>query len=272
MGDFFEKNLQVREVSVDKQRNGNPFTFPFSGVAMRNSISLLLTALLFCLAAGCTRIPQPQGFHYSDQRKMQAAHHWNVLANDVANRINTELIRQNYLNSPVYVRHSCGKPNACAPGETFAFDEGFNDLLTTQLVNFGVNTQKTPDGAVLTVEYKVQVVFHSDNRVQWPQPGMLTALTTGIMVLRDAPSEIIAIAAAAAIDALRSTSVVNGHYEVIITTSIVDRNRYVMRTSDIYYINDADFWQYQQGGAAAEIPLTGRDDAPPKLELNKTKQ
>ena len=270
MGDLFEKNLQVRAVATDKQRNGKPSTLPLSGVSMRPSPALLLTALLLCLAAGCTRIPQPQGFPYSDQRKMQAAHHWNVLANDVANRINCELIRQNYLNSPVYVRHSCGKPNACTPGETFAFDEGFNDLLTTQLVNFGVNTQVTPDGAVLTVEYKVQVVFHSDNRVQWPQPGMLTALTTGIMVLRDAPSEIIAIAAAAAIDALRSTSVVNGHYEVIVTTSIVDRNRYVMRTSDIYYINDADFWQYQQGGAAAEIPLTGRDSAPPTLEPGKT--
>ena len=238
---------------------------------MRYSLAPLLTVLVLCLAAGCTRIPQPQGFPYSDQRKIQAAHHWNVLANDVANRINTELIRQNYLNSPVYVRHSCGKPNACGPGETFPFDEGFNDLLTTQLVNFGVNTQNTPDGSVLTVEYKVQVVFHSDDRVQWPQPGMLTALTTGVMVLRDAPVEIIAIAAAATIDALRSTSVVNGHYEVIITTSIIDRNRYVMRTSDIYYINDADFWQYQQGGAAAEIPLTGRNSAPLTIEPEKPK-
>ena len=238
---------------------------------MRYSLAPLLTVLVLCLAAGCTRIPQPQGFPYSDQRKIQAAHHWNVLANDVANRINTELIRQNYLNSPVYVRHSCGKPNACGPGETFPFDEGFNDLLTTQLVNFGVNTQNTPDGSVLTVEYKVQVVFHSDDRVQWPQPGMLTALTTGVMVLRDAPVEIIAIAAAATIDALRSTSVVNGHYEVIITTSIVDRNRYVMRTSDIYYINDADFWHYQQGGAASEIPLTGGDSAPPLLDTGALK-
>ncbi len=237
---------------------------------MRHCPPLLLTALALCLVAGCTRIPQPQGFPYSSQQKMQAAHHWNVLANDVANRINSELIRQNYFNTPLYVRHSCGKPDTCAPGQTFPFDEGFNDLLTTQLVNFGVHTQAVPEGAVLTVDYKVQVVQHSANRVQWPQPGVLTALTTGVMVLRDAPWEIISIATAATIDTLTATSTTNGNFEVIITTSITDRGKYVMRASDIYYINDADFWQYQQGSSATEIKLTGRDSAPatPRAEKN----
>ena len=52
-------------------------------------LPMLVTVL--CLASGCVRMPQPQGFPYSNQPKMQAAHHWNVLANDVANRINNEL-------------------------------------------------------------------------------------------------------------------------------------------------------------------------------------
>ncbi len=228
---------------------------------MRNSRFVLLLVLVLCLTTGCIRMPQSQGYPYTNQKKMQAAQHWNVLANDVANRINNELIRQNYVSASLYVKHSCGKPDACKQGETFPFDEGFNDLLTTQLVNFGVNTQVTSVGATLTVDYKVQVVYHQDVRYQWPQPGVLTALTAGVMVLRDAPWEIVAIATAAAVDTLRATSSINGHYEVIITTSIIDGNKYAMRTSDIYYINDADFWQYQQNNPATEIPLTGRNGA-----------
>lgn len=187
---------------------------------------------------------------------MQAAHHWDVLANDVANQINNELIRKGYIETPVHVRYSCGLPDNCGPGETFPFDEGFNDLLTTQLVNFGVPTMPAKEEAGLDVEYKVQVLYHDATRVQYLRPGVLTALTAGIMVFRNAPTEIIAVAAAAAVDTALAMSQVNGHYEVIITTSIVDDNRYVVRKSDIYYINDKDFWHYQQSTPAQEIELT----------------
>lgn len=235
---------------------------------MRTSLLLIFSGIILCLVSACIRLPQPQGFFYSEQRKMQAAHHWNVLANDIANRINSELIRQNYLNTPVYVRHNCGSPDVCGSGDTFPFDEGFNDLLTTQLVNFGVNTLvKEDDG--LIVDYKVQIIQHRANRRQWPQPGMFTALTAGILVFRDAPSTIASLAAAATIDTLNAVSVTNGHFEIVITTSIVDGNRYVMRTSDLYYINDVDFWQYQQPQPAAEVGLISRSSIPRGLEENE---
>lgn len=227
---------------------------------MRNSLFLILAGMTLCLVSACIRLPQPQGFLYSNQRTMQAAHHWNVLANDVANRINSELLRQNYLDAAVYVRHSCGAPDACGSGATFPFDEGFNDLLTTQLVNFGVNTLVTEQDGLI-VEYKVQVIQHRANRRQWPQPGMLTALTAGILVFRDAPWEIATLATAATIDALNATWVTSGHYEIVITSSIIDGNKYVMRASDLYYINDADFWQYQQAKPAAEVGLISRGGA-----------
>ncbi|MBM9535846.1 hypothetical protein [Desulfobulbus alkaliphilus] len=196
---------------------------------------------------------------------MQAAHHWNVLANDVASRINSELIRQNYIDTAVYVRHSCSAPDACGPGDTFPFDEGFNDLLTTQLVNFGVKTLVREDDGLI-VDYKVQLIQHRANRRQWPQPGVLTALTAGILVFRDAPWEISTLAAAATVDALNAVSVTHGHFEIVITTSIVDGNRYVMRTSDLYYINDVDFWQYQQPKPATEVGLVSRSVHSPAFE------
>jgi hypothetical protein len=236
---------------------------------MGNTFFRMLGLVALLLFVGCSRIPQPQGFPYSDQRKMQAAHHWNVLANDVANRINNELIRQHYLSTPIYVRHS-SRPDIRTPGETSPFDEAFNDLLTTQLVNFGVCTLVAPAEAALVVDYKVQVVYHRASRYQWPQPGVITALTAGVLVLRDASTELLALAAAAAADTLNATSVVNGHYEIVITTSITDKNKYVMRTSDIYYINDADSWQYRQINPAVEIELTDRNGTVPTAKAKGT--
>jgi len=222
---------------------------------MRREIWIGLCALGI-LAAACTRVPQPSGYPFVEQRKMQAAHHWDVLAADVADQINRELVRQGVLDRPVYVAHSCGEPEKCGPGGTFPFDEGFNDLLVTRLVNYGVPTQAEKEDNALVVDYKIQVVYHHDPPLQWPRPGVLTALTTGIVVLRDAPWEVIAMAGAAATDLIRATASINGRFEVIITTSIVDNNLYLMRKSDIYYIDDPDFWQYQKMTPAPELELT----------------
>ncbi len=216
--------------------------------------------VLFCLAVllagGCTRIPQPSGYPFVEQQKMQAAFHWEVLANDVANQINLALIEHGFLETPVYVRRSCERSGNCRDA-SFPFDEGFNDLLATQLVSFGVPTLAENDESGLVVDYKVQVLFHQATRYQWPWPGALTALTAGILVFRNAPAELATLVSAAAADVARTTSVINGHYEVIISTSIVRDNRYVMRKSDVYYINDPDFWHYQQSEPASEIELTG---------------
>jgi hypothetical protein len=227
---------------------------------MRNRLLFFLLALLLCTTTGCSR-GQRVGL-FSGQKEMETASQWNVLANDVANRINMELMRQNYLNASVFVRHSCGKPDGCGPNDTYPFDQGFNELLTTQLVNFGVHTVLSPESATLVVDYKVQVVYHpSDWQTwNWPKPGMLIALAAGITVIHDAPWEIIPIAGA--IDMFRANYQDSGCYEVIITTSIVDKNRYVMRTSDIYLINSADYWQYRQPSPAVEIQLTGANAAP----------
>lgn len=232
---------------------------------MRNRLFLMILLAALAFSAGCSRRPAFLG----GQKELTSASQWNVLANDVANRINNELMRQKYLTASVHVRHSCGKPNACGPGETFPFDEGFNDLLTTQLVSFGVNTVVGPESANLLVEYKVQVLYHpaSDPLLSWPKPGVMTALAAGIMVLRDAPWEV--VAASGAIDLYRANARESGQYEVIVSTSIVDKKRYVMRSSDIYYIQNADFWQYRKSSPAAEIQLTGPGGPTPPAQSKK---
>ncbi len=212
--------------------------------------------LLFSLSLGsCASIPMHASYSFTEQQKMQAAHHWDVLASDVANQINNKLISNDYIDRSVYVKTTCGD-NAipCDPGETTLFNEGFRDLLITRLVRFGVPTSDSLQRSDIEVDYKVQVIYHRTPR-HTMQPGLLTVLATGIAVLRHAPGEAQLIAAAGVMDFFIATGPGNGHYEVIISTSMVQNKKYLFRTSDIYYINDPDFWHYQNTTRGATIQL-----------------
>ena len=162
--------------------------------------------IIFLLTAGfllssCARIPEPIGFQYSTQEKMQAAHHWNVLAKDLANRINNELIRSDFLDTPIFVKHICGDDQTpCEQGATSDFNEAFRDLLITELVGFGIPTNASPSSEAINVEYKVQLVQHRTNRLRTLRPGIFTALTTAISVFRNAAPEVLAITLAAGAD------------------------------------------------------------------------
>lgn len=210
--------------------------------------------LLVLFAGGCAaRIPEPITYPYSQQQKMEASHHWRVLAADLADRINNELISTDNINQAVSVKETCGSDaHACAPNETSAFNEAFHDLLVTNLVGFGIPTKPKVDPESLEINYKVQTVRHNSERMRTLQPGILTGLSAAILVLRNAPAELVNIAIGSSLDVANANLTTYGHYEVIITTSVQKGNSYLFRASDIYYINDSDFWHYQQSFSRAK--------------------
>lgn len=219
---------------------------------------LLLLTIALLLVSACGRIPEPVGYNYTTQEKMQAAHHWNVLAKDLSNRINNELIRSDFLNTSIFVKETCGDDSSpCPKGSTSEFNEGFRDLLITELVNFGIPTRAVPEQEAITVNYKVQLVRHNTNRLRTIKPGIFTALTAAVTVLRNATPEVLAFAVAGGADYINSSYAKKTDVEAIITTSMVFRNKYFFRSSDIYYINNADYHHYQNNKSAAkEIQLT----------------
>lgn len=211
------------------------------------------------LAFSCARIPEPVGYTYSTQQKMQAVYHWDVLAKDLANRINIELIRGDFLTTAVYVKPTCGDDTTpCKANETSAFNEGFRDLLITELVGFGIPTTTEPDPEAITINYKVQTIRHRADRLRTISPGLITTLSTAVTVLRNAPSAVVGIATGAGVDFFNATYVSGSHAEILITTSMVFQKNYFFRSADIYYINNADVNQYAPGrdGTAADIELT----------------
>jgi hypothetical protein len=178
---------------------------------------------------------------------MQASQHWDVLAQDLANRINNELIITDNIDKAVFVEETCGSESSpCNYNETSSFNEAFRDLLITDLVGFGIPTKNNKTEDSIEIQYKVQVVRHNADRVRTLQPGLLTTLSAAIVVLRNAPSELILLATGVALDVANSNYTSSNHYEVIITTSMITGGQYLFRASDIYYINDKDFWHYQE--------------------------
>ncbi len=222
---------------------------------MRNII--LILSVSFFLSS-CARIPEPIGYEYSTQEKMQAAHHWNVLAKDLANRINNELIRSDFLSTPIFVKPTCGDDQTpCEQGTTSDFNEAFRDLLITELVSFGIPTSAVPNPEAINVEYKVQLVHHRTHRLRTVRPGVITALTTAISVFRNAAPEVLAITLAAGADYANTAYAHKTDFETIITTSMVFRKSYFFRSSDIYYINGADYHHYYRpSNSAKEIQLS----------------
>lgn len=230
---------------------------------MRSSFVYFLLTILLC-SCNSSRIPEPVAHLYSQQQKMQASHHWEVLAADLANQINNQLIMTDNIYKTVFVKETCGdEMTACNANETSSFNEAFRDLLITNLYQYGVPTMSRPTEEAIIVNYKVQLVRHNSRRIRSLQPGILTALSAGVMVFRNAPMELLIIASGAVADLANTNLVLNGHYEVIITTSMVQKERYLFRASDIYYINDKDFYHYQQNMAqGTTIKITGSKTEP----------
>lgn len=229
---------------------------------MRSFFIHVLVLFLFC---GCSsRIPEPISYPYSQQKKMQAASHWDVLAADLADRINQQLTLTDNHAKAVFVKETCGDENsACQAGETGAFHEALHDLLITNLVGYGVPTKSHADQEAIEISYKVQTVYHHSDRVRSLQPGLLTGLSAAVVVLRNAPAELILLAAGVAADIANTSLVASGHYEIIITTSMITDDRYLFRASDIYYINESDFYQYQERMPETKtIKLSSKNTAP----------
>ena len=212
---------------------------------MRSFSTCVLVIFLLCNCS--SRIPEPISYPYSQQKKMQAASHWNVLAEDLANRINKQLILTNNHDKAVFVKQTCGdESSSCKANETGTFNEALHDLLITNLFGYGVPTKSRADQNAIEISYKVQVVYHNTDRIRSLQPGLLTALSAAVVVLRNAPLDVVLLAAGVAADIANTSLVTSSHYEIIITTSMITNSQYLFRASDIYYINEKDFYHYQE--------------------------
>lgn len=188
-----------------------------------------------CFQANTAQSPLPSTYPISQQQKMQAAHHWNVLAEHEA-----KLIAGSVGNKmPLHI--SGGDASQ-------VFYQGYANLLTSQLVQNGATVLTTPHGAA-NVSFDVNVVKHTVKDSVRAPVGTWSLLTAGVAVTAHAidkwttPAKLL-IPAAVGADITSGNWVKDSNVEVIITTTVTQQNRILHSSSNIYYINGGDASHY----------------------------
>jgi len=188
-----------------------------------------------------SQVPVATTYPVNFQKKMQAAHHWDVLTADVAKRLRSNLIGSG---------EPQGRPvalNVQQPRYNSQFGIAFQNLLITHLLEQGFVMSENPS-AGLPVSYDIQVVTHKDRGFIRPAPGLFTALTGTVLVLRDVSDTHSPAAAtmlgAVALDVASGFVTDTPNSEIIVTTSVMNGDRYVSRMRDIYYVSDNNVDQY----------------------------
>jgi hypothetical protein len=221
---------------------------------MKKQYALLFPAC--ALVFGCASpVPVAVNFPISQQKVARTAHHWDVVAQDVVAQT-TAAIEAN----PVLQKRGVFIP---AAERSTAFNVAFRNFLINHMVSRGMpvsvckSTQSSGtgfamEGPDIEVLYEARVIGHGGNMPKYI-PGTFTALASGVRVIHNISENMSSSsgwAAGIGLAALADVAVSNlslpTSTELIVTTTITENNRYIMRKSDIYYVPDADAKLFSQ--------------------------
>ena len=216
---------------------------------MKHLLSVSLLCLLIFNLCSCqfrSQVPKPTAYKFSTQQKMQAAHHWDILAKDVADRIDSKLksLESNEFLTPLFINHNTDSP----------FEKAFRNLLLSHITNYNyqVSDNKSEN---LQIDFDVQIIHHKSNRKQRNWPGFYTTaasiISGGVAVARNITDSASGYAAAtggiltgAMLDYSKGYHVEMPNNEIIVTTKAKKYSRILFHYTDIYYINDDDTFNY----------------------------
>lgn len=185
-------------------------------------VSLIAALAAAAWLAGCSApdVPRVDDYPVTGQKKVQALHHWDVLAEDVAARVAERIATWPQGEHPIHV----------VAAEHSDFNRGFVKLLQVHLLEHGVALSTVPTAVEMQVQ--TQVVQHGVGAaVNRPASLPTTTLGDGIGVLRDWQPQ------------YGDRTVVTGgpkRTEVLVTTTLTNDNLYLTGTADMYYIEQAD--------------------------------
>lgn len=224
---------------------------------MKQLASLTLLILFSCSFFSCSSAPKAITQPYSFQEKLEAAHHWEVIAQDLAKQLSLYL-EKNPLNTigTGYVISGVSVPNNpyiyIQTNDRSVFGKTFRQSLVTELAKRGYPIAYKPDAA-LTLRWSVKKIKYKAYREMNRVPGTFTALAAlgyGVHKLYAASSAFgAAIGTGAAMDLLDQS---NGflrkeqapNSEINLAVTISQKGIMLARQSEIYYINAEDLNQY----------------------------
>jgi hypothetical protein len=207
---------------------------------------LLLIAMGLFTVGCATSIPQAENFSQTKQKKVMAAQHWGMIAADAVEQTRLALNKQSHTkDKPVYV----------ADNATTEFNRAFRKYMIAGLIDAGFVVLAKKEGAI-EIGYETQVLRHaaSFNPLDFGyKPGVATAGVAGFWVLRDAlksfsfsSAGVGTLAAAGAYDVYKAQNPGETGVELLISTSIIHDNRYVMLNADAYYIEKEETLLFEE--------------------------
>lgn len=212
--------------------------------------TLLLLVSVFLIS--CTsQIPIATNYPYTEQQKMQAPHHWDVLASEVVSQLRQTNSIANSM--PIFV-----VPKFYLPGEedpaiwtatkpltpadesdqltTIPFKRAYQNYLIARLVGAGYSIVNESNSAELIMTFDIQLIKHNNRPVR--SPHILSKI--GRVFTGSADGAYVGVEASP--------------YEVVITTSVRRGDTYLMSHTGTYYI-DAPVWEcnYALQGKTMEV-------------------
>lgn len=206
---------------------------------------LFLIVLSLLLTSCATSIPEARNFQSKAQRKAMAAQHWGVIASDAVNQTLLALAKQDTLS---------GKPLYVSDNSNTEFGRAFRKYMISGLLDAGTSVSATKEGAI-EVGYDTQVIRHAssfDPLAFGYKPGIATAGVSGFWVLRNAlkswsstSTGIASVATAGAYDTYNAINPGETGVELLVSTSIIHNNQYLMLNADAYYIEKGEAFLFE---------------------------
>lgn len=239
---------------------------------MKRLVTCCALASMVFLLGGCATSkfadnPNSTRFDVSNQYKLQAAEHWHIIAEHMAEQLSTDL-KSKKVKQPLYI----------VPASIdYPFVEGFRELLTTAMLAQGWDIRLQPKDALpIDIRYSVYR-FRPDRASQlyhYGDASMLVAglwAISGIAEINGMVAGAKALSAAATLESFawvknegrqdaRATSGSVPRSEIILTAMVTDEGKIIARRTNLYYSADEDailYWKTSGKGQSVNVNVRG---------------
>lgn len=237
---------------------------------MKSKCLFLFLLSVFGLAS-CTAVPKPINREFTDQKKLEASQHWEILAEDFAQQIAATMPEKLLLpaNSDGSGTGYMNGSNLSATGgaqsvelpyiylqtnDLSDFGRTFRSYVVTELSKRGFPIAHTSQEGALVARWSVSKIKHDADRTAsgFPVTGTASAiLGYGVYKIIDSSSSAFAgvLAAGAAYDLINSSGdylFPNNvpHTEIVVTFTLSKYETILSRQTQAYYVNAEDFDHY----------------------------
>ncbi len=210
----------------------------------------LIVGTSLVLLGGCAPFPHSEtplatNFQTTRQPKLQAAHHWQVIANDMADTLAASLARD---SACVAASGNCPSLFVASTSPSSAFGTAFHAQFVSRLVNKGLKVTSSAPGDI-SISIDAQTVKFSPERSQYLGVGKFTMLATGVWALDEIANKaspgaaVVAAAIAGDVFEWNMSEFAKGptpQLELVLTASATKGTQFLARNTSVYYLADTD--------------------------------